>query len=99
MPRSGKAGPITEAIRNLCRDRLNYVIDDVQFKQGLLGALSKGSSQDVGLALAKWGPHYLYLLTDNVDREIATWAQPQESDWAIAMAEWGRDILTWDVGI
>lgn len=83
-------------IRDLCRDRLNHVINDNQFKQGLLGVLGKGSSQGVGLSLASWGPHYQYLLTDNVDREIATWAQLQESDWAIAMGRWGRGKLIGD---
>lgn len=96
MLRSGKIGPITKAIRNLCRDRLNYVIDDNQFKQGLLRVLGKGSSQGVGLALARWDTHYLYLLTGNVDREIATWAQLEESDWAIAMGKWGRGKLRED---
>lgn len=89
-------GPISKEVRNLVRDRLKCAINDNQFKQGLLGVLDKCSAQGIGLALASWDPHYLYLLTDNVDREIATWVQLEESDWAIAMGRWGQGKLRGD---
>ena len=92
MPRKRKIGPISKRVRDLCRDRLNYVIDDSQFKQGLLGILAETTPGNVGRALASWDPNYLYLLTNNVDREIAGWVQLEESDWAIAM-RWGRGEL------
>ncbi len=97
MPRSRKVWPISKVVRELCRDRLNYVIDDNQFKQGLLGILSNGgSSQSAGMALASWDPHYLYSLTDNVDREIATWVPFEEFDWKVAMGKWGQGKLRGD---
>ncbi len=93
MPNSDRTVPrIRNDVRNLCRDRFNYKIDDDQFKQGLQGILRKSNPQAVGLALAKGITKYLYLLTNNVDREIATWVRYEESNWAIAM-EWGRGKL------
>lgn len=90
---------ISKQVRNLVRDRLNYMIDDNQFKQKLLGILGKSSSQNVSLALASADPNYLYLLTDKVAREIASWVPFDESDWKIAMRKWGRGKLRGDVAI
>lgn len=90
---------ISKQVRNLVRDRLNHVIDDNQFKQKLPGILGKSNSLNVGLALAKRDTRYLYLLTNNVDREIASWVPFDESDWKLALGKWGRGRLRGDEGI
>ncbi len=87
-------GPISKVVRDLVRDRLNDRINDTQFKEGLSSLIdsNKGIGNlhcDIGEALARWIAHYLYLLTDDVDRNIA-WGP--ELDWGIVF-KWGRGQL------
>lgn len=89
-----KTGRISKDVRNMVRDRLNERIDDGQFKQRLSSLIdsNKGIGNlhcDIGEALARWIAHYLYLLTDDVDRNIA-WGP--ELDWGIVF-KWGRGQL------
>lgn len=94
MARGQKIGRISKEVRDLVRDRLNDRIDDSGFKHGLSNVIetNKGIGNlysDIGEALAKWVTNYFYLITDEIDANLA---RGLELEWAIVM-KWGRGEL------